>query len=61
VKDLNFIYLTKSRNLMPGLLALLQALARSRFGSFSRIDKARIQTERSSWSSMWSNSSSFRA
>jgi hypothetical protein len=25
-KDLNFIYLTKSRNLIPGLLALLQAL-----------------------------------
>jgi hypothetical protein len=25
-KDLNFIYLTESRNLIPGLLALLQAL-----------------------------------
>jgi hypothetical protein len=39
-KDLNFIYLTKSRNLIPGLLALLQPLAHSRFDNFSRIDKA---------------------
>jgi len=46
--ELIFGYLTKSRNLIPGLLASLQPLARTRFDSYSRIDKDGMLTEKSS-------------
>jgi hypothetical protein len=45
--DATFLYLTKSRELIPDLLALLRPLAQNRFDSYSRIDSDGIQAAQS--------------
>ena len=46
--EAGFNYLTKSRHLIPGLLALLQPLAHNKFDSYSRIDQDGIPVAKSS-------------